>query len=236
MNMKTVDIAGTALSAGLALFLIAGVPAVYGHDDDDDHGRQKDPIVLETMGSMFVGGSKITAPGTYDPLVCGVGCPTPDGQTLHVDHLYTQYKIPVKAKKLPLVMWHGCLSTAYKSTPDDREGYESIFVRRGWSTYVIDQPRQGRAGKSSVPFTYTPTPGDNQSYHSFRLGVYPNFFPGSQFPHDPASLDHFFRQGASNGPGDQNIRRMRSRRCSTRSVRECLLRIPRAVPWGCWQR
>ena len=89
--------------------------------------------------------------------------------------------------------------------PDDREGYESILLRRSWSTYLIDQPRMGRAGKSSVAFTYTPTPGDNQSYHAFRLGVYPNFFPNSQFPHDPASLDHFFRQGASNGPGDQNV-------------------------------
>lgn len=207
MTIKSrVKAACTALSAGVLLFLIAGVPAVYGHDDDDDdHGRQKDPIVLAKMGSMFVGGTIITAPGTYDPLLCGVGCPTPDGQTLRADHLYTQYKIPVKPKKLPLVMWHGCLSTAYESTPDDREGYESIFVRRGWSTYVIDQPRQGRAGKSSAAFTYTPTPGDNQSYHSFRLGVYPNFFPGSQFPHDAASLDHFFRQGASNGPGNQDI-------------------------------
>ncbi len=215
-----VKIACTALSAGLALFLIAGVPVVYGHSKapvahgnskapghskDKNHATPKDPIVLEKMGSMFVGGSTITAPGTYDPLLCGVGCPTPDGQTLHVDHLYAQYKIPVKPKKLPLVMWHGCLSTAYESTPDDREGYESIFVRRGWSTYIIDQPRQGRAGKSSAAFTYTPNPGDFQQYHSFRLGVYPNFFPGSQFPHDPASLDHFFRQGAPNGPGDLTI-------------------------------
>ena len=185
-------------------FLFSGAAAVHSASDNNKDAP-KNPIVLQRMGSMFVGGTVITAPGTFNPLVCGIACPTPDGQTLHADHVYVQYKIPVSPRALPLVMWHGCLSTAWESTPDDREGYESIFLRRSWSTYVIDQPRMGRAGKSSVAFTYTPTPGDNQSYHAFRLGVYPNFFPNSQFPHDPASLDHFFRQGASNGPGDQNV-------------------------------
>ena len=157
--------------------------------------KLKLPILIQRMGSMFVGGTVITAPGTYDPLVCGIACPTPDGQTLHVDHVYVQYKISVSPRKLPLVMWHGCLSTAWETTPDDREGYESILRRRGWSTYVIDQPRMGRAGKSSVAITFVPTPGDNQTYHAFRLGLCPNFFPSSKFPPGAAALDHFLRQG-----------------------------------------
>jgi hypothetical protein len=44
----------------------------------------------------------------------------------------------------PLVMWHGCLSPAWEATPDGREGFQPIFVRRGWQVYVIDQPRSGR--------------------------------------------------------------------------------------------
>ena len=202
MNWK-IKSAYAALSASVVLFLLAGASVVHGADKNKD--TPKNPIVLQQIGSMFAGGTVITAPGTFNPLLCGIGCPTPDGQTLHADHVYAQYKIPISPRALPLVMWHGCLSTAWESTPDDREGYESIFLRRGWSTYVIDQPRMGRAGKSSVAFTYTPTPGDNQNYHAWRLGVYPNFFPDSQFPHDPASLDHFWRQGATNGPGDQTV-------------------------------
>ncbi len=105
-------------------------------------------LVIEKQGSLFAGGTVITAPGTFDPTN-----PTTAGQTLHVDHVYAQYQIPPNARNLPLVMWHGCLSTAWESTPDDREGYGPIFVRRGWSVYIIDQPRQGRAGKSSEGIT-----------------------------------------------------------------------------------
>jgi hypothetical protein len=158
------------------------------------------------MGSFFVGGTVITAPGTFDPSKCGTSCPTPDGQTLHVDHTYVQYRIPPNARKLPLVMWHGCLSTAWESTPDDREGYESLFLRRGFSVYILDQPRMGRAGKSSQGVTLTPTPGELSSFTGFRLGIWPNFFPGVQFPRDAASLDHFWRQGgAGNGPSNTSI-------------------------------
>lgn len=165
------------------------------------------PLVIEKMGSFFAGGIVITAPGTFDPTVCGaLTCPTPAGQTLHADHMYVQYHIPPNARKLPLVMWHGCLSAAWESTPDDREGYQGIFVRRGWSVYIIDQPRQGRAGKSSVGTTITPTPSETYSFITFRFGIWPNLFPGVQFAGDPASLDHFFRQGgAAHGPSDNTV-------------------------------
>jgi hypothetical protein len=169
--------------------------------------QEQPPIAIAKMGSFFAGGTVVTAPGTFDPTICGpLSCPTPAGQTLHADHAYVQYHIPPNARKLPLVMWHGCLSTAWESTPDDREGYQSIFVRRGWSVYIIDQPRQGRAGKSSLGATITPTPGDKQSFITFRFGIWPNLFPGVQFPGDPASLDHFFRQGgAGHGPSDNVV-------------------------------
>jgi hypothetical protein len=180
------------------------------------------PLVIEKMGSFFAGGTVITAPGTFDPTLCGPFCPTPDGQTLHADHAYVQFHIPPNARKLPLVMWHGCLSTAWESTPDDREGYQSIFLRRDFSVYILDQPRQGRAGKSSQGVTLTPTPGELQSFTGFRLGIWPNFFPNSQFPRDPASLDHFWRQGgASNGPANTAV--------STDAVAALFTRIGPAV-------
>jgi hypothetical protein len=188
-----------AATAALAVVLGSGIRdlSAQGHEAKG----AKHPIVIAKQGSLFAGGTVITAPGTFDPTN-----PTPAGQTLHVDHVYAQYQIPPKARKLPLVMWHGCLSTAWESTPDDREGYQSIFVRRGWSVYIIDQPRQGRAGKSGEGITITPTPGEQANFGSWRLGAWPHFFPNVQFPRDPASVDHFWRQGgAAHGPSNQTI-------------------------------
>jgi hypothetical protein len=58
---------------------------------------------------------------------------TPEGQTFHGDHAYVFYQIPVKARKLPLVFWHGIgqFSKTWETTPDGREGYQNIFLRRG---------------------------------------------------------------------------------------------------------
>ena len=180
---------------------VAAVLVPGGMGAKAEKAPEAGPLVIEKMGSLFAGGTVITAPGAFDP----TQYPTPPaGQTLHVDHVYAQFHIPPKARKLPLVMWHGCLSTAWESTPDNREGYQSIFVRRGWGVYIIDQPRQGRAGKSSEGITITPTPNEQNSFNSFRLGIWPNFFPNTQFPHDPVSMDHFFRQGgAAHGPANR---------------------------------
>jgi len=60
------------------------------------------PIVLKTQGSFTAGGTVLTNPGEFDPIAL-----TPDGQTIHGDHAYVQYQIPVGARKYPIVMWHG---------------------------------------------------------------------------------------------------------------------------------
>jgi len=58
-----------------------------------------EPIVIEKQGSFAVGGTVITAPGTFDPYN-----PSPAGQTFHGDHAYVFYQIPMKARKYPLIM------------------------------------------------------------------------------------------------------------------------------------
>ncbi len=90
--------------------------------------RQK-PMVIETQGSFTVGGTVITNPGTFDPYN-----QTPAGQTFHGDHAYVFYQVPVNARKYPLVMWHGIgqFSKTWETTPDGREGYQTIFLRRGF--------------------------------------------------------------------------------------------------------
>lgn len=48
--------------------------------------------------------------------------------TYRGDHLYAFYQIPVKSRRLPLVMWHGArqFSKTWETTPDGREGFQNI--------------------------------------------------------------------------------------------------------------
>ena len=109
-----------------------------------------EPLIIQEQGSFAVGGIVITNPGTYDSIKQG-----PDGQTFHGDHAYVFYQIPPSARRFPLVLWHGHgqFSKTWETTPDGREGYQNIFLRRGFGVYVIDQPRRGDAGRSTLPIT-----------------------------------------------------------------------------------
>lgn len=161
------------------------------------------PLVIQEQGSFAVGGTVVQSPGRYDPLN-----PTSGGQTLHGDHARVFYQVPVKARKLPLVMWHGFgqFSKTWESTPDGREGYQNIFLRRGFATYVLDQPRRGSAGRSSVAGTISATPDEQRWFDTFRVGIWPNYFPGVQFSRSPEALDQYFRaMTPDTGPIDTNV-------------------------------
>ena len=152
---------------------------------------QSKPLVIQEQGSFAVGGTVVTNPGTFDPIKMA-----PEGQTLHGDHARVFYQVPVNARKLPLVMWHGFgqFSKTWETTPDGREGYQNIFLRRGFGVYVLDQPRRGNAGRSTQPATIKAEPDEQKWFGIFRLGIWPNFFPGVQFSKDPQALDQYFRQ------------------------------------------
>jgi pimeloyl-ACP methyl ester carboxylesterase len=168
-------------------------------------------LVIQEQGSYAVGGTIITNPGTFDPIKHGAFNPvnqSSEGQTLHGDHAYVFYQIPANARKLPLVMWHGWGQSAktWETTPDGREGFQNIFLRRRFPVYLIDQPGRGRAGKSTKPGTITAAPDEQLWFGIFRFGVYPNFYPGVQFSKDPEALNQFFRQGVPNtAPYDAQV-------------------------------
>ncbi|MGA2821951.1 MAG: alpha/beta fold hydrolase [Bacteroidales bacterium] len=153
------------------------------------------PLIIQKQGSFAVGGTIITNSGTFDPYK-----PTVDGQTLHGDHAYVFYQIPEKARKFPLVFWHGAgqFSKTWETTPDGREGYQNIFLRRGFGVYLIDQPRRGNAGRGTVSTTITLTPDEQAWFDTFRIGIWPDYFPGVQFSKDPETLNQYFRQMTPN--------------------------------------
>lgn len=166
--------------------------------------QKQAPLVIAEQGSFAVGGTKTLQPGVFnlkDAL-------KPEGQTFHGDHAYAFYQIPVKARKYPLVFLHGAGQSkkTWETTPDGREGFQNIFLRRGFGVYLIDQPRRGEAGKSTVAVTTTPTADEQFWFTQFRIGNYPDYFPDVQFPKDPASLEQFFRQMTPNtGPFDGGL-------------------------------
>lgn len=160
----------------------------------------KQALHIQAQGSFAVGGTVVQAPGSFDPYR-----PTSAGQTLHADHAYVFYQIPVKPKRYPLILWHGFgqFSKTWETTPDGREGYQNILLRKGFPVYVIDQPRRGNAGRSTASASITPTPDEQGWFGTFRLGIWPNFFEGVQFARDSSALNQYFRSMTPNiGPID----------------------------------
>lgn len=164
--------------------------------------RDPEPLLIREQGSFAVGGTVVRSPGTFDPhahAATGQAAST-TGQTFHGDHAYVFYQLPENARPLPLVMWHGGgqFSKTWETTPDGREGFQTIFLRRRFGVYVVDQPRRGDAGRSTVPIAITPSPDEQTSFGTFRLGIWPDLFPGVQFSSDPDALNQYFRQMTPN--------------------------------------
>jgi hypothetical protein len=181
----------TMLRAAFVVPLALGATAALAHGS-----HKSKPIVLKDQGSFAVGGNIVTNPGTFDPIAL-----LPDGQTIHGDHAYAQYQVPEDARKYPLVLWHGGgqFSKTWETTPDGRDGFQNIFLRRNFTTYIIDQPHRGRAGRSTTNGTINASPGSGATgeqgiFIRFRIGIWPNYFPGVQFSHDPEALNQWFRQ------------------------------------------
>jgi Alpha/beta hydrolase family len=161
------------------------------------------PLRIQTQGSFAVGGTVLSTPGTYNN-----NSPTAEGQTFHGDHLYAFYQIPQSSNALPIVMLHGAYQSArgWETTPDGREGFQTLFLRRGFPVYLVDQPRRGRAGNSTVAAAIEPTPFDQLFFDQFRIGKWPSYFDNVQFDRKPETLDQFFRSVTPNtGPYDAGV-------------------------------
>jgi pimeloyl-ACP methyl ester carboxylesterase len=166
--------------------------------------ERKAPIVLADQGSFAVGGTAKTEAGTFNP----EKPLDPAGQSYHGDHAAVSYQIPVNPRKYPIVMWHGSGQSkrTWETTPDGRDGFQNIFLRQGFSTYLIDQPRRGEAGRSMVEMTVKPTADEQMWFNQFRVGVWPKYFDGVQFAKDKGTLEQYFRQMTPNtGPLDAKI-------------------------------
>lgn len=134
--------------------------------------------------------------------------PKAEAQDLHADHAFVRYQIPVNARRIPLMFLHGHgqFSKSWETTPDGQDGFQSISLACGWKTFLVDQPRRAGAGKTSVPGEIPAKSDEAFFFGQFRMGLWPKFNAGSQFPQDAESLNQFFRQMTPNtAPYDARV-------------------------------
>jgi len=161
-------------------------------------------LVIAEQGSFAAGGTVLTAPGAFNartPL-------SPAGQSFHGDHAYAFYQIPANARAHPIIMLHGAgqFSKTWETTADGREGFQSIFLRQRYPVVLVDQPRRGDAGRSTLETSITPTPDEQFWFSQFRIGLWPEYFDGVQFARDGDTLNQFFRAMTPNtGPYDMAV-------------------------------
>ncbi len=188
-------------------------------DMTDTDTAEADTLVIKSQG-MFSSGGTVTepVPGDYDPTTNWLDAERP-GNTAHIDHANVFYQIPENDNGNPIVYLHGYGQSrmGWMTTPDGREGWSDIFLKKGHSAFLVDQPRRGEAGGTASMTSddldawgdgmKDYKPGDQAWYTHFRIGrVAPERYEGSQFPEGEEAQDQFFRQMTPNtGSYDQAV-------------------------------
>ena len=159
---------------------------------------EKEVLIIAKQGMFSAGGTVLKTEGVFNSE--DQFEETGAGQTSHADHANVFYQIPAEETGLPIVFLHGYGQSrmGWMTTPDGREGWSNLFLRKGHSVYLIDQPRRGEAGQTSVSGIISEKTLDQRWYVNFRMGRWENdkavLNKNSQFPDDEYSIDQFFRQ------------------------------------------
>jgi hypothetical protein len=179
------------LIMGLAIEVLLLVSFGAGHALAQIPPATDGPLVIEKQGSFFVGGRE-RASSTLGQAGMAAG-------TITVDQVYVRYQTPPGASARPnIVLIHGCCLTGktWETTPDGRMGWDEYFVRRGFSTYVLDQAWRGRSAadpsainavaSGSQPIATLPpvfSASHEFAWVIFRFGPkYGETYPGLKFP------------------------------------------------------
>ena len=168
-----------------------------------------EPIALRDMGSFHVGGRIVEVSGqpVREVVFTPGGVPAkvdPNG-AYQVEQMYVQYFLPQDRRgKLPLLMWHGggLTGVTYETTPDGREGWLTMFIRKGFDVYISDAMERGRSGWTNM-FKGEPVfLPQSDPWVRFRIGDADSWnadpakrttYAGMQFPIE--AYDQFIKQG-----------------------------------------
>ena len=156
----------------------------------------QEAVAILKQGHFSVGGTTIHRPGTYNnSKFIGWAEQEETGQCYRADHAFVDFQIPADAHRLPLVYVHGYggSGVCWQMTPDGRDGFSTLMLRRGWSSYVMDLPGRGRAGRTTATTTVKPVADEMFWFDIWRIGIWPNYNEGVQFPKGSLSRSQFFR-------------------------------------------
>lgn len=171
------------------------------------------PLEIAKQGSFTIGGSYVEYEGNFST----ENFISPEGQRAYGDFAYVKFQTPANAKKLPIVFQHGGAqsSRTWESTVDGREGFDTLFVRNGYSVYLLDQPRSGKSNLSTKPITpetpwaSNPMYGDKTLYILSRIGSYDESgkaVPNAQFPKGDEAYVKFQQSWTlGSGPLDNDL-------------------------------
>ena len=200
------------LLSALSLALLAGCQSTGG--TGSGAGSTGSPVIqVARQGSFTVGGQYVTAPGAFR----AENFIAPEGQRAYGDFAYVKYQIPVDPKPYPLVFQHGGAqsSRTWESTVDGREGFDTLFLRKGYGVYLLDQPRSGKSNLSTqavtpqTPWASNPMYGDKTLYILSRIGHYDaegKPVPNAQFPAGADSYQAFQQSWTiGSGPLDNDL-------------------------------
>jgi hypothetical protein len=137
--------------------------------------------VIDRQGAFTIGGAVLGEPAS---------------SSLHWDHGVVEYQVPPQPRAVSLLMWHSANTFVWQNRWDGGEGFQSIFVRRGYPVYLWDGPRVGRANWGCAATQYEPVGGrDQANFTAWRFGaVYPDWFDGVQLPRtDPEAWNQAMR-------------------------------------------
>ena len=169
---------------------------------------QTNHLIIAEQG-VFASGGSVTEPieGEYDPTQNWLDL-SRKGTTTHVDHANTFYQIPADGNGIPVVFLHGYgqTRTGWQTTPDGREGWADLFLRKGYSVFLVDQPRRGAAAATEIIVNDSADVdgnkfrvGEQAWYTHFRIGrVAPERYEGSLFPEGAEAQTQFFCQMTPN--------------------------------------
>ncbi len=194
-----------ALGALMALGLLAACGGGgSGSGPGAGAGSAGGELQLARMGAFHFGGRDVVISGQPMREIAlspgSVARIDPNG-VFAVEHAYAQYLVPsFRRTDLPLVLMHGggMTGAAFETTPDGREGWFTLFARRGWTVYNVDAVERGRAGWAQ---TFEGSPvflPKNEAWERFRIGGAGDgsapgpALPGTQFPVE--AYDAFAKQ------------------------------------------
>lgn len=173
------------------------------------HEKKDEEPVMHTLhikeqGVFAAGGTIVRADGTFDPIH---GQRADAGQVRYCDHASVFYQIPEQENGRSVMFLHGYGGSkeTWMRTPY-AEGFSDMFLEDGYRIYLADQPMYGAASKVSKDAVVSAKPDDLVWFTQFRLGYWPNFQKGTQFPVGEKQVEQFLRMmTASVGQFDRNL-------------------------------